>query len=154
MPPALACPPTYITLATALYWWLSLLCWRPFWSSTLTRRLNRTVCPTGCYTYPIMSVLNSSLSEQWLPQTWKLADVVPIPMEQKVKNLSKHVHPISVIALRGKDSHIQHAVTYMAKWSSCNLMQLNAAKINVQNLLLTLRNANALLSHCLLVTTI
>ena len=75
-------------------------------------------------------------------------------MEQKVKNLSKHVHPISVIALRGKDSHIQHAVTYMAKWSSCNLMQLNAAKINVQNLLLTLKNANALLSLCLLVTTI
>ena len=32
------------------------------------------------------------------------------------------------IVPRGKDSHAQHTVNYMAEWSSCNLMQLNAAK--------------------------
>ena len=35
---------------------------------------------------------------------------------------------IAEIAPRGKDSHVQHAVHYVAEWSSCNLMQLNAAK--------------------------
>ena len=35
---------------------------------------------------------------------------------------------IAEIVPRGKDSHAQHAVNYVAEWSSCNLMQLNAAK--------------------------
>ena len=35
---------------------------------------------------------------------------------------------IAEIVLRGKDSHAQQAVNYVAEWSSCNLMQLNAAK--------------------------
>ena len=35
---------------------------------------------------------------------------------------------IAEIVPRGKDSHVQHAVNYVAEWSSCNLMQLNAAK--------------------------
>ena len=45
---------------------------------------------------PITSVLNSSFSEQRLPQTWKSADVVPIPKEQKVEDISKHLRPISL----------------------------------------------------------
>ena len=45
---------------------------------------------------PITSVPNSSFSEQRLPQTWKLADVVPIPKEQKVEDISKHLRPISL----------------------------------------------------------
>ena len=35
---------------------------------------------------------------------------------------------IADIVPRGKDSHAQHAVNYVAEWSSYNLMQLNAAK--------------------------
>ena len=35
---------------------------------------------------------------------------------------------IAEIVPWGKDSHAQHAVNYVAEWSSCNLMQLNAAK--------------------------
>ena len=35
---------------------------------------------------------------------------------------------IAVIVPRRKDSHAQHAVSYMAEWSLCNLMQANAAK--------------------------
>ena len=35
---------------------------------------------------------------------------------------------ITEIVPRGKDSHAQHAVNYVAECSSCNLMQLNAAK--------------------------
>ena len=35
---------------------------------------------------------------------------------------------IAEIVPRGNDSHDQHAVNYVAEWSSCNLMQLNAAK--------------------------
>ena len=42
------------------------------------------------------SVLNSRFSEQRLPRTWKSADVVPIPKEQKVKDMSKHLRPISL----------------------------------------------------------
>ena len=45
---------------------------------------------------PITSVLNSSFSDQRLPQTWKSADVVPIPREQKVEVISKHLRPISL----------------------------------------------------------
>ena len=46
--------------------------------------------------HPITSVLNSSFSEQQLPQTWKSADVVPIPKEQRIKDISKHLRPISL----------------------------------------------------------
>ena len=35
---------------------------------------------------------------------------------------------IAEIVPRGEESHAQHAVNYVAEWSSCNLMQLNAAK--------------------------
>ena len=35
---------------------------------------------------------------------------------------------VAEIVPRGKDSHVQDAVNYVAEWSSCNLMQLNAAK--------------------------
>ena len=35
---------------------------------------------------------------------------------------------VAEIVLRGKDNHAQHDVNYVAEWSSCNLMQLNAAK--------------------------
>lgn len=45
----------------------------------------------------ITSVLNSSFSEQRLPQTWKSVDVVPIPKEKKVEDISKHLRPISLI---------------------------------------------------------
>ena len=36
------------------------------------------------------------LAQQRLPQTWKSADVVSIPKEQKVKDISKHLRPISL----------------------------------------------------------
>lgn len=36
------------------------------------------------------------ISEQRLPQTWKTAAVVPIPKEQKVEDISKHLLPISL----------------------------------------------------------
>ena len=53
---------------------------------------------------------------------------------------------IAEIVPRGKDSHVQHAVNYVAEWSSCNLMQLNAAKCK--------ELVNTILSHWLLVTRI
>ena len=36
---------------------------------------------------------------------------------------------IAEIFPRGKDSHAQHAVDNVAEWSSCTLMQLNAANL-------------------------
>lgn len=38
---------------------------------------------------------------------------------------------IAEIVTRGKDSHARHAVNYVVEWSSCSLMQLNAAKWKV-----------------------
>ena len=45
---------------------------------------------------PVSSVLNSSFSEQRLPQSWKLADVVPLPKQQPIEDVSKHLRPISL----------------------------------------------------------
>ena len=41
-------------------------------------------------------MLNSSFSEQRLPQSWKLADVIPLPKQQPIEDVSNHLRPISL----------------------------------------------------------
>ena len=43
---------------------------------------------------PIKEILNSSYREGHLPQSWKFADIVPIPKQKPVKNVNKHLRPI------------------------------------------------------------
>ena len=45
---------------------------------------------------PVTAILNSSYKEQKLPYPWKLADVVPLPKQKPVEDLSKHLRPISL----------------------------------------------------------
>lgn len=45
---------------------------------------------------PVTTILNSSYREQKLPKTWKLANVVPLPKQKPIEDLSKHLRPISL----------------------------------------------------------
>lgn len=45
---------------------------------------------------PFTSTLNASFRDQRLPTSWKLADVVPLPKQKPVEDLSKHLRPISL----------------------------------------------------------
>ena len=45
---------------------------------------------------PVTAILNSSYKKQRLPSPWKLADVVPLPKEKLVEDLSKQLRPISL----------------------------------------------------------
>ena len=45
---------------------------------------------------PVTAILNSSYKEQGLPSPWKPADVVPLPKQKPVEDLSKKLRPISL----------------------------------------------------------
>ena len=45
---------------------------------------------------PVTAILNSSYKEQGLPSPWKPADVVPLPKQKPVEDLSKQLRPISL----------------------------------------------------------
>ncbi|XP_066020680.1 uncharacterized protein [Pocillopora verrucosa] len=51
---------------------------------------------------PVTAILNSSYKEQKLPSLWKLADVVPLPKQKPVEDLSKYLRPISLTATISK----------------------------------------------------
>ena len=45
---------------------------------------------------PVTAILNSSYKEQRLPSPWKLTDVVQLPKQKPVEDLSKQLHAISL----------------------------------------------------------
>ena len=51
---------------------------------------------TEILAYQITSILNRSFTEQKLPHSWKVADIVPIPKQQLIDDISKHQPPISL----------------------------------------------------------
>ena len=51
---------------------------------------------------PVREPLNRSYSECCLPQSWKEANVVPVPKQKPVKNVSKHLRPISLTPVISK----------------------------------------------------
>ena len=66
---------------------------------------------------PITHQLNASYKEQKLPRAWKQADIIPIPKEKPVSNISKHLRPISLTPALSKlaedfvvEKHIAPAV--------------------------------------------
>ena len=46
--------------------------------------------------HPITAILNSSFAEQKCPGQWKMANIVPIPKEKPVKDINKHLRPVSL----------------------------------------------------------
>jgi hypothetical protein len=50
---------------------------------------------------PVKEILNLSYRESYLPQSWKEADIVPLPKQKPVKDVNKHLQPISTYNLQG-----------------------------------------------------
>ena len=53
-------------------------------------------------TVPVMDILNCSYREGCLPPSWKQADIVPIPKQKPVKDVNKHLRPISLTPILSK----------------------------------------------------
>ena len=51
---------------------------------------------------PISEILNSSYQEAGLPQSWKCADIVPIPKHKPVQEVNKDLRPISLTPIMSK----------------------------------------------------
>ena len=50
----------------------------------------------------VAEILNASYSESRLPTCWKEADVVPVPKEKPIKDINKHLRPISLTSILSK----------------------------------------------------
>ena len=51
---------------------------------------------------PVKEILNFSYRDSYLPQSWKEADIVPLPKQKPVKDVKKHLRPISLISVVSK----------------------------------------------------
>ena len=93
----------------------------------LTSRKQRVKLSSSCYS-------NWELMPAVVPQKTELGPWLFLLMinDLRIPGIPtwKYVDDTTIaeIVPRGKDSHVQHAVNYVAEWSSCNLIQLNAAK--------------------------
>ena len=50
---------------------------------------------TDILAQPIADIINKSYSETYLPLSWKSADVVSIPKEKPLRDVNRHLRPIS-----------------------------------------------------------
>ena len=53
-------------------------------------------------TEPVTEILNTSYFENCLPSSWKEADVVPVPKQTPIKDVNKHLRPISLTPILSK----------------------------------------------------
>ena len=51
---------------------------------------------------PVTEILNISYFENCLPSSWKEADVVPVPKQTPIKDVNKHLRPISLTPILSK----------------------------------------------------
>ena len=51
---------------------------------------------------PVKEILNLSYRDSYLPQSWKEADIVPLPKQKPVKDVNKHLRPISLTSVVSK----------------------------------------------------
>ena len=51
---------------------------------------------------PIRDILNTSYREGCLPHAWKEADVIPVPKQRMILDMTKHLRPISLTPLLSK----------------------------------------------------
>ena len=49
-----------------------------------------------------LEIINSSFRESRLPPSWKEADIVPVPKQRIVKDVSEHLRPISLTPILSK----------------------------------------------------
>ena len=50
----------------------------------------------------VTDIINCSFGENRLPPSWKSADIVPIPKQKPIKDVKKHLRPISLTPLLSK----------------------------------------------------
>ena len=50
----------------------------------------------------ITDILNSSFAERRLPPSWKSVDIVPISKQKPIKDVNKHLRPISLTPVLSK----------------------------------------------------
>ena len=51
---------------------------------------------------PVRDILNYSYREGHLPQSWKEADIIPVPKQKPIKDINKHLRPISLTPIISK----------------------------------------------------
>jgi hypothetical protein len=50
----------------------------------------------------VADIINRSYKEAHLPESWKKADFTPIPKQKPVRDVTKHLRPISLTAIVSK----------------------------------------------------
>lgn len=48
------------------------------------------------FAHPVADILNCSFQEARLPSSWKDADIAAVPKEKPIRDLNKHLRPISL----------------------------------------------------------
>ena len=62
---------------------------------------------------PVSDILNYSYREGRLPSSWKHADAVPVPKQKHVRDVNKHLRPISLTPILSKMSEDYVVDTYV-----------------------------------------
>ena len=57
---------------------------------------------TNLLAAPISNILNSSFKDARVPQSWKYANIIPIPKEKPVREVNRHLRPISLTPIVSK----------------------------------------------------
>lgn len=68
---------------------------------------------------PVAIIFNASIQERSVPDVWKLADIIPVPKINPVKDLEKDLRPISLTAVLSKIME-----RFVAKWVMSQIRQL------------------------------
>jgi hypothetical protein len=50
----------------------------------------------------VADIINGSYKEAHLPESWKKADITPIPKQKPVRDVNKHLRPILLTAIMSK----------------------------------------------------
>ena len=51
---------------------------------------------------PVRDILNYPYREGHLPQSWKKTDIIPVPKQKPIKDINKHLRPISLTPIISK----------------------------------------------------
>ena len=75
---------------------------------------------------PVKEILNSSFREVCFPQSWKNADIVPLPKLKPVKEINQHLRSISLASIVSKvaeDFVVESFIKAKRKSTEINLEQ-------------------------------
>ena len=54
------------------------------------------------FAQPVADILSSSFQEAWLPSSWKDANIAPVPKGKPIRDVNKHLRPISLTPVLSK----------------------------------------------------